>query len=69
MASPAGCHPLVVAAHPQEANQFAIGLSDGSVYVFEPIESEGKWDAAQRLENGGPSTSAPPSTAMDQSQG
>ncbi|EPS69099.1 hypothetical protein M569_05666, partial [Genlisea aurea] len=36
-------HPVVVAAHPQEPNQFALGLSDGSVHVFEPLESETKW--------------------------
>ena len=34
---------MVVAAHPTEPNQFAIGLSDGSVEVIEPLESEGKW--------------------------
>ncbi|XP_039019798.1 topless-related protein 3-like [Hibiscus syriacus] len=36
-------YPLVVAAHPMEANQFAIGLSDGIVKVMEPSESERKW--------------------------
>ncbi|XP_051135029.1 topless-related protein 1-like isoform X2 [Andrographis paniculata] len=45
-------HPLVIAAHPQESNQFAIGLSDGSVHVFEPLESEGKWGVAPPSENG-----------------
>ncbi|XLR33674.1 hypothetical protein S83_061574 [Arachis hypogaea] len=28
--------PLVIAAHPQEPNQFAVGLSDGGVHLFEP---------------------------------
>ncbi|KAF8034498.1 hypothetical protein BT93_C0727 [Corymbia citriodora subsp. variegata] len=36
-------YPLVIAAHPSEPNQFAIGLTDGSVYVLDPSESEGKW--------------------------
>ncbi|GKA96092.1 topless-related protein 3-like protein, partial [Tanacetum coccineum] len=36
-------YPLVVAAHPQEQNQFAVGLTDGSVKVIEPSEAEGKW--------------------------
>ncbi|KAK7246353.1 hypothetical protein RIF29_41220 [Crotalaria pallida] len=38
-------YPVVVAAHPQEPNQFAVGLSDGSIKVIEPepIESEGRW--------------------------
>ncbi|KAI3810476.1 hypothetical protein L1987_20091 [Smallanthus sonchifolius] len=38
-----GPYPLVVAAHPQEQNQFAVGLTDGSVKVIEPSESQGKW--------------------------
>lgn len=36
-------HPVVVAAHPSDPNQFALGLTDGSVHVLEPLESEGKW--------------------------
>ncbi len=36
-------YPLVIAAHPVEPNQFALGLSDGGVQVLEPLESEGKW--------------------------
>ncbi|XP_010528913.1 PREDICTED: topless-related protein 3-like [Tarenaya hassleriana] len=36
-------HPFVVAAHPHDQNQFAVGLTDGSVKVLEPSESEGKW--------------------------
>ncbi|KAK6233237.1 hypothetical protein SCA6_003310 [Theobroma cacao] len=45
-------YPLVVAAHPMEANQFAIGLSDGSVKVMEPTESEGKWGVSQTVDSG-----------------
>ncbi|KAF5945849.1 hypothetical protein HYC85_016077 [Camellia sinensis] len=36
-------YPLVVAAHPSEPNQFAVGLTDGGVYIVEPLEAEGKW--------------------------
>ncbi|MED6123342.1 RNA polymerase II associated Paf1 complex subunit Tpr1 [Stylosanthes scabra] len=54
-------HPLVIAAHPQEANQFAIGLSDGGVHVFEPLESEGKWGVPPPVENGSASNVAAPS--------
>ncbi|KAK8595449.1 hypothetical protein V6N13_016818 [Hibiscus sabdariffa] len=36
-------YPLVVAAHLMEPNQFAIGLSDRSMKLMEPSESEGKW--------------------------
>ncbi|KAL6497091.1 hypothetical protein OROGR_029020 [Orobanche gracilis] len=49
-------HPLVIAAHPQETNQFALGLSDGSVHVFEPLESEGKWGVPPPVENGSSSS-------------
>ncbi|KFK26456.1 hypothetical protein AALP_AA8G251100 [Arabis alpina] len=31
-----GLSPTVVAANPKEPNQFAVGLSDGSVKVIEP---------------------------------
>ncbi|KAK3436814.1 hypothetical protein EUGRSUZ_C01336 [Eucalyptus grandis] len=49
-------YPLVIAAHPSEPNQFALGLTDGSVYVLEPWEFEGEWGTFPPIENGvGPS--------------
>ncbi|EPS67565.1 hypothetical protein M569_07208, partial [Genlisea aurea] len=45
-------HPVVVAAHPQEPNQFAVGLSDGSVKVIEPLESDSKWGASPPADDG-----------------
>ncbi|XP_058111439.1 protein TPR3-like [Magnolia sinica] len=45
-------HPLVIAAHPSEPNQFALGLTDGGVHVLEPLESEGKWGIPPPAENG-----------------
>ncbi|OIW03867.1 hypothetical protein TanjilG_30143 [Lupinus angustifolius] len=51
--------PLVIAAHPQEPNQCAVGLSDGAVHVFEPLESEGKWGIPPPIENGSASNVAP----------
>uniref|UniRef100_A0A2P2KPC5 Topless-related protein 4-like n=1 Tax=Rhizophora mucronata TaxID=61149 RepID=A0A2P2KPC5_RHIMU len=52
-------YPLVIAAHPSEPNQFALGLTDGGVYVLEPSESEGKWGTFPPVENGaGPSTTS-----------
>nr|GMD24526.1 topless-related protein 3 isoform X3 [Ipomoea batatas] len=36
-------YAVVIAAHPQEPNQLAIGLTDGSIKVIEPLESEGEW--------------------------
>ncbi|KAG4911286.1 hypothetical protein JHK87_057402 [Glycine soja] len=47
-----GVYPLVVAAHPLEPNQFAVGLTDGSVKVIEPNESEGKWGTSPPMDNG-----------------
>ncbi|XP_024959233.1 topless-related protein 4-like isoform X3 [Cynara cardunculus var. scolymus] len=63
-------HPLVIAAHPSEADQFALGLSDGGVCVVEPLESEGKWGTSPPLENGaGPSnTSGVAASTTDQGQ-
>lgn len=45
-------YPLVVAAHPQEPSQFAVGLTDGTVKVIEPLESEGKWGVSPPVDNG-----------------
>ncbi|ESW35338.1 hypothetical protein PHAVU_001G227000 [Phaseolus vulgaris] len=45
-------YPVVVAAHPAEPNQFAVGLTDGSVKVIEPCESEGKWGTSPPMDNG-----------------
>ena len=42
----------MIAAHPHEPNQYALGLSDGGVHVFEPLESEGKWGVPPPAENG-----------------
>lgn len=45
-------YPVVITAHPQEPNQLAVGLTDGSVKVIEPSDSEGKWVAAVAVDNG-----------------
>ncbi|XP_038703863.1 topless-related protein 3-like isoform X2 [Tripterygium wilfordii] len=45
-------YPLVVAAHPLEPNQLAVGLTNGSIKVMEPIESEGKWGSTPPADNG-----------------
>ncbi|XP_027354299.1 topless-related protein 1-like [Abrus precatorius] len=36
-------YPLAIAAHPQKPTQFAVGLSDGRVFVFEPQKPGGDW--------------------------
>ncbi|XP_062210621.1 protein TPR3 isoform X1 [Phragmites australis] len=53
-------HPVVVAAHPSEASQFALGLTDGGVYVLEPLESERKWGNTPPAENGSTSNLSTP---------
>ncbi|XP_038984116.1 protein TPR3-like isoform X2 [Phoenix dactylifera] len=49
--SSASVYPLVIAAHPSDPSQFALGLTDGSVQVLEPLEMEGKWGTAPPPEN------------------
>jgi hypothetical protein len=66
-------YPYVVAAHPQEPNQFAVGMSDGSVKVMEPLESDGKWGTPAPMENGvangrASASSATSNQAADQNQ-
>ena len=62
-------YPVVVAAHPSEANQFALGLTDGGVYVLEPLESERKWGNPPPAENGSTSAlSTPPNGASSSDQ-
>ncbi|KAJ8485636.1 hypothetical protein OPV22_018121 [Ensete ventricosum] len=45
-------YPLVIAAHPSEPNQIALGMSDGAVNVVEPSDADSKWGAAPPQENG-----------------
>ena len=52
-------YPVVIAAHPSEPNQFAIGLTDGGVHVIEPPESGGSWCVAPPLKSSvGPSVNS-----------
>lgn len=66
-------YPLVIAVHPQEPNQLAVGLTDGAVKVIEPLESEGKWGTTVPVENGAangrtPASSATSNPAAEQAQ-
>ncbi|XP_044486596.1 topless-related protein 2-like isoform X2 [Mangifera indica] len=45
-------YPLVVTAHPQEPNQLGVGLTDGSIKVMEPLETEQKWGVAAPVDSG-----------------
>eukprot|EP00262_Sarcandra_glabra_P021300 TRINITY_DN8927_c0_g3_i1.p1 TRINITY_DN8927_c0_g3~~TRINITY_DN8927_c0_g3_i1.p1 ORF type:complete len:326 (+),score=57.27 TRINITY_DN8927_c0_g3_i1:129-980(+) len=55
-------YPLVIATHPNEPNQLAVGLTDGAVKVIEPSESEGKWGTAAPVDNGVPNGRPAPSS-------
>ncbi|KAF4388353.1 hypothetical protein G4B88_013190 [Cannabis sativa] len=55
--------PTVMAANPQDVNQFAVGLSNGGVVVLEPLESEGRWGNAPPTENGVNATRGTPLVA------
>ncbi|XP_017699765.2 protein TOPLESS-RELATED PROTEIN 2-like isoform X2 [Phoenix dactylifera] len=45
-------YPSAIAAHPSEANQIALGMSDGAVHVVEPSDIEPKWRALPSQDNG-----------------
>ncbi|KAH9727922.1 protein TOPLESS-RELATED PROTEIN 2 [Citrus sinensis] len=54
-------HPLVIAPHPSEPNQIALGMSDGAVHVVEPSDAELKWGGTPSQDNGPlPSNSSNP---------
>ncbi|KAI3786010.1 hypothetical protein L1987_45137 [Smallanthus sonchifolius] len=55
--------PNAIAAHPSDPSQLAVGLSDGGVYVLEPLESDKQWGGDPSSE-----TSAGPSTNPDPDQ-
>ncbi|CAN4076348.1 unnamed protein product [Withania somnifera] len=44
--------PVVIAAHPSDSNQFALGMSDGTVHVMEPSDAEPKWGGSPSQDNG-----------------
>ncbi|KAK1389417.1 WUS-interacting protein 2 [Heracleum sosnowskyi] len=60
-------YPLVIAAHPSEPTQFALGLTDGGVHILEPLESEGRWGMLPPENHVGPSTISGTNN-VDQSQ-
>ncbi|KAL2463066.1 Topless-related protein 4 [Forsythia ovata] len=60
-------YPLVIAPHPFEPNQIALGLDDGGVHVLEPLEMEGKWGTVPPQENGAGLSISHAVAAVDQS--
>ncbi|KAK8697340.1 hypothetical protein V6N13_113492 [Hibiscus sabdariffa] len=61
-------YPVVIAAHPSDPNQFALGLTDGGVHVIEPLESEGQWSSSPPVENGAGPSSTPGPTGSEPPQ-
>lgn len=65
-------YPLVIAAHPSEPNQIALGMTDGAVHVVEPSDVEMKWGGgggAPSQDNGSlPSNSSNPSLSGQASE-
>lgn len=61
-------YPLCIAAHPSDANQFALGLTDGGVCVLEPLESDGQWGTSPPAENGAGTSNASGAAGTDQPQ-
>ncbi|PWA42826.1 topless-related protein 4 [Artemisia annua] len=49
--------PNAIAAHPSNPSQLALGLSDGGVYVLEPLESDKEWGSDPLSETGAGSSS------------
>ncbi|GFQ02847.1 protein topless [Phtheirospermum japonicum] len=56
--------PVVIAAHPSDPNQFALGMSDGAVHVIEPSDGETKWGGSTSQDNGA-LPSIPTSSALN----
>lgn len=62
-------YPLVIAAHPSESNQIALGMTDGTVHVVEPSEVELKWGGTPSQDNRPlPSNSSNPSLSGQASE-
>ncbi|TVU38785.1 hypothetical protein EJB05_12173, partial [Eragrostis curvula] len=45
-------YPMVVAAHPFKPDQFAVGMSDGAVYVLEPLDTDAGMGSSGSSEQG-----------------
>ncbi|XP_062119809.1 protein TOPLESS-RELATED PROTEIN 2-like [Humulus lupulus] len=69
LSSNSSVYPVVVAAHPSEPNQVALGMTDGSVHVVEPSDVEMKWGGTPSQDNGPlPSNSSNPSLSGQASE-
>lgn len=60
---------MVIAAHPSEPNQIALGMTDGAVHVVEPSDADSKWGVAPPQENGAlPAIAANPANSSQVSE-
>ncbi|CDP11749.1 unnamed protein product [Coffea canephora] len=50
--SSSSAFPMVIAAHPSNPSQIALGMSDGAVLVIEPSDTEPKWGSLSSQDNG-----------------
>lgn len=57
--------PNAIAAHPFDPNQVALGLSDGGVYVLEPLESVKEWGSDPSAETDAVPSTSPVVTATE----
>ncbi|PWA83101.1 LIS1 homology motif protein [Artemisia annua] len=58
-------YPTVIAAHPSDPNQFALGMSDGSVHVIEPSDADPKWGGSGGQDNSTLASSNPSNSALN----
>ncbi|CAN6460946.1 unnamed protein product [Victoria cruziana] len=65
---PSSPYPTVIASHPSEPNQIALGMSDGAVHVIEPSDVEPKWGTPLPQENGALSLPLNPSLSNPASE-
>ncbi|CAL9073806.1 unnamed protein product [Musa hybrid cultivar] len=69
ISSSGAVYPTVIAAHPSEPNQIALGMTDGAVHVVEPSDADSKWGVAPPQENGAlPAIAANPANSSQVSE-
>lgn len=65
---PGAAYPMVIAAHPSEPNQIALGMSDGAVHVVEPPDADPNWGSAPPQDNNGALPTISPNPALNSNQ-
>ncbi|RRT35698.1 hypothetical protein B296_00048841 [Ensete ventricosum] len=65
---PGAAYPMVIAAHPSEPNQIALGMSDGAVHVVEPPDADPNWGSAHPHDGNGAVPTISPNHALNGNQ-